>query len=246
MLYHALLAIAALAPSIGAQLLIHPNEAMKLAFPECKFERMTVLVSAEERAKCAKLAKAAASDVHGVAIVYVARSIKTGQLRGIAYFDKHEVRTKREMLMVAVGADSKLARVEVCAFAEPINYKPNEPFYRQFDGRGMDSMKSRAKIRKVTGATLTVNAAFHCCQRILALHEVLSNAGKVPTPKQVAKEAPSQPETKIDAKGPTSRPLKSAKQGGKDSDGAKPAKGDARGAVGRATPSGGPSRGPLR
>jgi CelD/BcsL family acetyltransferase involved in cellulose biosynthesis len=83
--------------------------------------------------------------------------------------------------MVVVTPESKVLRIEVIAFGEPLDYLPRGNFYQQFLGRGLkDKLTTKGNVRSVVGATLTVNATTAAVRRLLATHQVIF-------PKQVEK-----------------------------------------------------------
>ena len=114
-------------------------------------------------------------------MVYAYVASKEGKLIGTAYFDRHRVRAKQELVMVVVSPESKVLRIEVIAFGEPLDYLPRGNFYQQFLGRGLqDKLTTKGNVRSVVGATLTVNATIAAVRRILATHQLVF-------PKQVPK-----------------------------------------------------------
>jgi len=160
---------------VGDTALLTRDEALKLAFPECEVKRRTAYLDEAQRKRIAKLAKVDFDA--GVVYPYVAT--KKGKLVGTAYFDAHKVRTKREVLMVVVTPEEKIARVEVLSFAEPKEYLPRAKWYEQFRDRKLDKdLSLKRKIRGVTGATLTARATTDAARRMLAVHQVLQEAAK--------------------------------------------------------------------
>ncbi len=114
-------------------------------------------------------------------MVYAYEARRDGKLIGTAYFDRHRVRSKQELVMVVVTPESKVLRIEVIAFGEPLDYLPRGNFYQQFLGRGLkDKLTTKGNVRSVVGATLTVNATTAAVRRLLATHQVIF-------PKQVEK-----------------------------------------------------------
>ena len=94
-----------------------------------------------------------------------------GRVVGTAYFDTHRVRTLEETLMVVVGPDGHVARVEILAFGEPPDYLPKRGWLDQFTGRALDGdLGVQRGIRGITGATLSSQAATDAVRRILAIH----------------------------------------------------------------------------
>jgi len=171
-------------PSPGGEgagkVFLTPEEALTLAFPECEIERRTEYLSEPEEHRIEALARA---ELAGrVVRPYVAR--KHGELVGTAYFDAHRVRTKNEVLMLVIGPDERLKRVEVLSFAEPLEYLPRANFYAQFTGQRLDDeLDLKHAIRGVAGASLSASAATAAARRALAVQRVLAErAAPAPSP----------------------------------------------------------------
>jgi hypothetical protein len=156
----------------GVETFLKRDEALALAFPDCKIERTTAFLDKQQVKHVARLAKIQFKS----SVVYPYRATKNGKVVGTAYFDTHRVRSLRETVMVVVKADGSLGRVEVLAFAEPKEYLPRKKWYAQFQARKLnDDLNLNRKIRGITGATLTSSATTKCCRRVLALDQVLRN-----------------------------------------------------------------------
>ena len=147
------------------------EEALELAFPKAEVEKETVYLTKEQRAEVEELA---GSDLDSAVVRrYTARDAK-GRLLGHAYFDRHKVRTLPEVLMVVVGPDGKVKRLEVLAFSEPLDYLPKGNWYAQFLGRELDDeLRIKNKIHNAAGATLTARATLGAVRRSLAVDLVL-------------------------------------------------------------------------
>lgn len=158
------------APAAG-KVFLTLEEALELAFPKAEVERTRAFLSEEEERRVAELAD---RDYEGrVVVPYVAR--KEGKVVGTAYFDTHEVRTKRETLMVVVDPEGKVRRIELLAFGEPTDYIPVAAWYGQFPGRRLDDqLELQRGIRGVSGATMTAEATTSAVRSVLALHQVLT------------------------------------------------------------------------
>jgi len=170
------LRVAILATVLGAAVtasstvLITVEEALVAAFPEAETVRETVFLTDGEIERAGELAGARPEG----ALVTRYRAHRDGRLVGWAYLDTHRVRTLPETLMVVVDPDGSVARVEVVAFREPLEYVPPEGWYEQFDGRDLDGeLELKRAIRPVTGATLTARATNDAVRRVLAIHAVL-------------------------------------------------------------------------
>lgn len=151
------------------------DEALRLAFPECRVERQTHYLNDTQLAKARELALV---DVPGAVVTAYRATDRDGRYAGTAYFDSHVVRTQAETLMLVVGTDGKLRRVEVLSFDEPLEYLPKGAWYAQFRGRGLDSeLHLKRGVPAVTGASLTARATTEAARRTLARHAVLYGAG---------------------------------------------------------------------
>lgn len=166
--------IAAPAP-LPARVLLTVDEALELAFPGCRVERKTVYLTDEQLERVRELA---GGEVESALVHPYAAHCPDGARGGVAYFDTHRVRTLPETLMVVVGPEGEVARIEVLAFREPPDYLPRDAWYEQFSGRelGPDLALKRG-IRGVTGATLTARATTGAVRRVLAVDRVLRSAG---------------------------------------------------------------------
>jgi Na+-translocating ferredoxin:NAD+ oxidoreductase RnfG subunit len=172
----AALVFALLSPAfeVGAQTLLTQGEAIELAFPGAEVERRTAFLGEEELRRASELAGHPVES--RVVTYYLARS-EAGVI-GAAYFDAHVVRTVDEVLMVVVGSEGQVERVEVLRFSEPPDYLAPDGWLAQFEGRrsGPDLSVGRG-IVNMTGATLTSRAATSAVRRVLALHEVIAPFG---------------------------------------------------------------------
>lgn len=150
--------------------ILSQEEALRLAFPGCQVERKTVFLTPEQQAEAGRLAGSAIDS----GLVYPYRATCAGKPGGTAFFDSHRVRTQPETLMVVVTPEGKVGRLEVVAFAEPPEYLPRPPWYRQFDGDSLGpDLELGRGVRATTGATLTARATTEAVRRVLALHQVL-------------------------------------------------------------------------
>jgi Na+-translocating ferredoxin:NAD+ oxidoreductase RnfG subunit len=158
----------------GSSVLITVEEALELVFPDAATERQTIFLSDEQRAKIEEESDGEVSSA--LATRYEAKS-QDGTIRGWAYLDTHRVRTLPETLMIVLGADGSVQRVEVVTFREPIEYMPRRGWYEQYQGKVLDDdLALKRDIRPVTGATLTARATTEAVRRILALHRVVEEA----------------------------------------------------------------------
>lgn len=146
------------------------EEALALCFPGATIQRGTEYLTEEQVARVRELSR----EELGSAIVHPYRAVRDGVTLGTAWVDVHRVRSLRETLLIAVGPDQRVLRVELLAFAEPREYVPRASWYGQFPGRALDDeLDLRRGIRGITGATLTARATTAAVRRALALQRVL-------------------------------------------------------------------------
>jgi Na+-translocating ferredoxin:NAD+ oxidoreductase RnfG subunit len=162
---------------LDATVLITVEEALELAFPNAETVRETLFLTDDQ---IRSAASAAELEIDGAMVTrFVARS--GDEVVGFAYLDTHRVRTLPETVVVILDGGGKVRRVEVAAFREPLDYKPGESWYRQFDGEELDRDLSLDRdIRPITGATLTARATTEAVRRVLAIHQAVTGDGGAP------------------------------------------------------------------
>ena len=169
--------LASLAPVVASAQTLTQNEALDLAFPGADFERRTAYLGDVTLDSAARLAGPDVPIEATVVTYYVAR--RGGEAVGVAYFDVHRVRTLPEVLMVVVGPDDRILRIESVSFHEPPEYRAPDGWLRQFSGGGLDEdLSLKGRIANMTGATLTAGAASRAVRRTLALHAVIDPLGE--------------------------------------------------------------------
>jgi len=147
------------------------QEALDLAFEDCRVERSTEYFNKQRKQRVTDLAKV---DFER-GLVYPYTATKDGKLVGTAYIDKHRVRTLKESVMFVISPEGKIARIELLSFGEPPDYIPNERWYAQLIGKPLnDELFLKKDIRNVTGATLTARATVKAARRVLAAHQVIT------------------------------------------------------------------------
>ena len=150
------------------------EEALRLAFPTADtVQRRTAYL---DQGQLALISDVSGSDVEpppGVVAYYVA--FEGGNPAGVAYFDAHRVRTLDQVLMIVVGADDRVRRIETVSFREPPEYEAPKRWLELFRQRALNpDLSLKGDIPNLTGATLTARAVTQAVRRVLALHEVIS------------------------------------------------------------------------
>jgi FMN-binding protein len=170
----ALVVAAVMATPVSAAVVMTQEKALATAFPAgAAVERQTSFLTDAQLARARELAGPGIEIASALVTRYVARG-GAGAIVGTAYFDTHRVRTLQETLMIVVGPDGKVGRVDVLAFGEPPEYLPKKGWLDQFAGHGLDGELSvKRGIHGITGATLSSQAATDAVRRVLAIHAVL-------------------------------------------------------------------------
>ncbi|HWN80903.1 MAG TPA: FMN-binding protein [Candidatus Udaeobacter sp.] len=167
----AVLCLLSMAAPAAGKVLLTGDEALGLAFPHSTITRHTIYLTQDELAQAAALAGEA------IPTAVVNPYVATGDSAeaGTAYFDTHRVRTLPETLLIVVGGDGRVRRVEVLAFDEPSTYLAREPWLAQFEGQALDDQLAiKRDIRALAGATLTARATLAAVRRVLAVHRVIA------------------------------------------------------------------------
>jgi hypothetical protein len=156
---------------VRAQALLTQDEALALAYPAAdSFERRTAFLTDED---AAAVAQHGGTEIDQRVVTYYV-ALRGSSPVGVAYFDAHRVRTLREVLMVALGEEGRVRRLEVLSFAEPREYLSPEGWLALFRNGDDAEADVRRDVPNITGATLTSNAVKDAVTRVLALHHVIA------------------------------------------------------------------------
>lgn len=160
-------------PPVRGGVLMSQEEALEGAFPGCAVERIVAFLDPDQVRRIEEIGGAGLD----TRMVVRYRALREGSVAGTAYFDAHRVRTLPETIMVVVGPDDRVARIDVLSFDEPPDYLPRPRWFEQFRGRRLDADLSLDRgIRGVTGATLSGRAVAAAVRRVLAVHRVLQES----------------------------------------------------------------------
>lgn len=149
------------------------QEALARAFPGQTATRRVVYlkpeqVSAIERAARSKMPSP-------IVTVFEARDGAT--VTGRAVLDTHVVRTMPETLLTVIEPDGRLRMALVLQFSEPPDYLPREGWLKAVAGRVLDDdLWPGRGLRRVAGATLTVQALTDALRRALAFDRLVLRA----------------------------------------------------------------------
>ncbi|MGH0032207.1 MAG: FMN-binding protein [Myxococcota bacterium] len=165
------LALPAVPLPAGAKVFYSRNEAVQLAFPEAdRIEDETVLLGDEQVDRIQSLAK---SELES-RLVRVYRGFRGGELLGYAIIDVHNVRTLPEAFLVVLSPQGQVRNLRVLAFHEPLEYKPSDRWYDQFENASSRrTLRLGRDVHGIVGATLSARATTRGVRRALALYEVV-------------------------------------------------------------------------
>jgi len=169
---HLLIAVLLAASAAQARVFLTQQQALAGAFGAgVKVTRRAIFLTPEQ-IRVAK--KESGVDFSDAMIVRYTGSNAAGVPVGYAYFDTHRVRTLPETVMVVVGADATIVKVEILSFDEPPDYFPKPRWIDQFRGRKLDGELSlHGKVRPISGASLSGRAIMNASRKILAIHEAI-------------------------------------------------------------------------
>lgn len=151
-------------------------EALDLAFPDAEaIDAHTYVLDDAQVERVEMIAKCALDSK----LVKIYTATRAGEIEGYALIDVHNVRTLPEAFMVVLTPEGQVRSLRVLAFHEPLEYKPTDRWYRQFDNRSIDSpLRIGGDVHGVVGATLSARATASGVRRALALYEVLLQRGR--------------------------------------------------------------------
>ncbi len=114
-----LVALGLLASTLEASGLITREEALAANYPGAVIEAERVFLTEEQVRTAATLS--GVTSPPALVARYIARL--DGEVIGRAYVDTHIVRTKRESLLISLGPNGRVKRIDATAFLEPREYR---------------------------------------------------------------------------------------------------------------------------
>jgi Na+-translocating ferredoxin:NAD+ oxidoreductase RnfG subunit len=86
----------------------------------------------------------------------------------------HTVRTLPEAFLVVLSPQGTVRTLRVLAFHEPLEYKPSDRWYSQFEEKSLsEPLRLGSDVHGIVGATLSARATTRGVRRALALYEVV-------------------------------------------------------------------------
>ena len=152
--------------------LVTREEALGAVFPNATIAAERVFLTEAQAERIEELARSELDSK------LYARYIATqnGSVVGRAYVETHQVRTKKQSLIVSLDPSGRVRRIDVTAFLEPPEYIAGPSWMAQFYDRPLDNdLALQRAIRPIAGATLTAQAVTRALRRVMAIDQVLSS-----------------------------------------------------------------------
>ena len=95
------------------------------------------------------------------------------KIEGYAIIIVQKVRTKKAAILYIIDKNEKIKSIEILAFNEPSEYKPNEAWKSVFEGKSkVDNLFSGKGIPTISGATLSARAISDASRIALSILEL--------------------------------------------------------------------------
>ncbi len=162
--------------SVEGKVFYSRSEALQLAFPDAEHvASKTYVLDDAQLEQIQNLAKCELDSK----LVKIYTGMRDGDVIGYALIDVHNVRTLPEAFMVVLSPEGEVRSLRVLAFHEPLEYKPTNRWYRQFDNKSIDArLRLGGDVHGVVGATLSARATTRGVRRALAYYQVLIQSGR--------------------------------------------------------------------
>jgi FMN-binding domain len=168
-----LLAAGLLCPAVpaGASVVMTEAAALERAFPGLHPGRRTLYLTEDQKSAIEKLAR---SHLPSLVVTMYEAELPDGAGVKRGYLDTNVVRTMPETVLTVVKPDGTLAMALVLQFSEPPDFLPQERWLTTLEGKPLDAELWPGRgVRRVTGATLTVQAITEAVRRGLAIDQVV-------------------------------------------------------------------------
>ncbi|MBW2715060.1 MAG: FMN-binding protein [Deltaproteobacteria bacterium] len=154
-----------------AKVFYSQREALEMAFPGAEEVASKTFVLDDDQVE--RIESLAKCDLDSK-LVKIYTGKRDGKVLGYALIDIHNVRTLPEAFMVVLNPEGEVRSLRVLAFHEPLEYKPTNRWYKQFDNQSIGApLRVGRDIHGVVGATLSTRATTRGVRRALAYYEVL-------------------------------------------------------------------------
>ena len=160
-------------PGLAGPAVMTEQAALARAFPGRTPERRVVELTPEQ---VALVEKASRSKLPSAKIILFQAGEGAESQR--AYLDTHTVRSMPETLLTVLGADGSVRMVLLLQFQDHPDYVPREKWLKTLEGKPLDEEVPGRGVPRVTGSTLTVDAATAAVRRALAIDALVVRAAR--------------------------------------------------------------------
>jgi hypothetical protein len=156
-------------PVLAGPPVMTEQAALARAFPGRTPERRVVELTPEQ---VALVEKASRSKLPSAKITLF-QAGEGAESQGRAYLDTHIVRSMPETLLTVLAADGTVRMVLLLQFQDHPDYVPPEKWLKTLEGKPPEQQVPGHGVPRVTGSTMTVDAATAAVRRALAVDALL-------------------------------------------------------------------------
>jgi len=164
------LAFSTAGTAVFAEVILTEKQALSRAFGDAGVERRSLYLTLEQVAAVEKQARSKLPSA--IVTLFEARAGEAVSGRG--FLDTHVVRSMPESVLTVVEPDGRLRMALVLQFGEPPDYLPRSGWLKTLEGKTLDDELWPGRgVRKVSGATLTVQALTEAVRRSMAVDAIV-------------------------------------------------------------------------
>jgi hypothetical protein len=152
-------------PCLAGPATMTEEAALARACPGRTPERRVVELTPEQVALVEKVSRSKLPS----AKITMFRAGEGAESQGRAYLDTHTVRTMPETLLTVLAADGSVRMVLLLQFQDHPDYLPPEKWLKTLEGKPSEQQTPGRGVPRVTGSTLTADAATAAVRRALAI-----------------------------------------------------------------------------
>jgi len=159
----------ALSGPLFADVYYSKEEALEIAFgKDSQVESLPIFLTDQQIAEIEKISQ---TKLEGQ-LYTLFKGMKGDTLLGYAAIESQTVRTQPETLLVVLSSTGELVNVEVLAFHEPTEYKPQQLWLAKLFKKPVDQLRAHHGVDAISGATLSVKSTLDQIRKVMAVYLV--------------------------------------------------------------------------
>jgi hypothetical protein len=159
----------ALSAPLFADVYYSKEEALEIAFgKDSQVESIPIFLTEQQKEAIEKMSQ---TKLEGQ-LYTLFKGMKGDTLLGYAAIESQTVRTQAETLLVVLSPTGELKNVEVLAFHEPTEYKPQKPWLEKLFKRPVDQLRAHHGVDAISGATLSVKSTLDQIRKVMAVYQI--------------------------------------------------------------------------